>query len=261
MKRKTVTLAAIRPNRGVHAEYHAELNNLLRSVRNDVLALVKAGWEEPDVAEVKPIALDAAGNWLTRAIDALIPKWMKSLDDLADVMASKFVRSSARHYDNNLKRQLRKHGFTARLQMTEYTEQALRASIGENVGLIRSIPTEYLGDVSKYVWEAVSGGFDLGTLTDNLQHAYHISRNRAALIAVDQSNKATAVIEQARREELDIDEAIWQHSSAAKVPRKSHVAAHGKTFKVSKGMLIDGEYILPGMKIRCGCTSKSVIRF
>ena len=65
----------------------------------------------------------------------------------------------------------------------------------------------------------------------------------------------------ARRKELGIKRAIWRHSSAAKEPRQSHVKANGKMFDVDKGMLIDGEYILPGMKINCGCTSRAVIEF
>src|SRR5690606_7800420 len=104
-------------------------------------------------------------------------------------------------------------------------------------------------------------GFDLATLTDNLDHAYHIGRNRAKLIAIDQTQKVHAVMEQARRKELGIKRAVWRHSAAAKEPRKSHVAANGKEFDVDKGMLIDGEYILPGEKIRCGCTSRSLIEW
>jgi uncharacterized protein with gpF-like domain len=143
--------------------------------------------------------------------------------------------------------------------MTDTTREALQASMGMNVGLIRSIPSQYLAQVEKYVYEATSAGFDLATLTDNLQHTYHISRNRAKLIARDQANKANAVIEQARRKELGVKKGIWQHSSAAKEPRQSHVKAHGKEFDIDKGMYLDGKWVLPGEEINCGCTSRSII--
>lgn len=256
LKRKRLILRDIKPNQGIHARYRADLNGLLRSVRNDVLATVKAHWQKP-----APIAMDNDTDQLAQLIDALLAEWLVKLDTLAEPVARKFVGATRATYDRNLSGQLRKAGFTVNLQMTEYTLAATRASIGMNVGLIRSIPTEYLGDVSKYVWEAVSGGFDLATLTSNLDHAYHIGRNRCKLIARDQASKAMAVIEQARRMDLGIKRAIWRHSSAAKVPRPSHVAANGKEFDIEKGMLIDGEYIQAGEKIQCGCTSRSIIEW
>lgn len=251
MKRKPILLPDFKPNAGIHARYRAELNRLLRSVRNDVMELVKNHKHE--------IAMDAPT--LPQLIDDLMVFWLKRLTELPQKIAREFVASTASTYDKRFSAALRKHGFTVNLQLTDYTRAAMKAAVGENVGLIKSIPTEYLAQVSKYTWAAVEGGFDLSTLTDNLEHAYHIGRNRAKLIAIDQSNKVHSVMEQARRKELGIKKAIWRHSAAAKEPRKSHVAANGKMFDIDKGMLIDGEYILPGQKIRCGCTSRAVIEF
>lgn len=221
-----------------------------------MLALVEQ-YKTPDTG----IAQDGLSDMLAYAVDKLLSQWMSKLNALSEPMARKFVAGSFGHYDGNLSKQLRKSGFTVRLQMSKYTRDALKAATGENVGLIRSIPTQYLSDVSKYVWAATSGDFNLGVLTDNLEHAYHIGRNRAKLIARDQANKANAVIERARREELGIKKAIWMHSAAAKKPRPSHVKANGKEFDVSKGMYLDGKWVQAGEEINCGCTSRSVIEF
>lgn len=253
MIKRPVTLAAIRPNAGVQKRYRARLNALLRECRDEVMAEVE---RYKDVA-AQPVALDA--HPLAEAMTRLMIRWLTRLDDLGEEIALEFVKDSVKHYDGNLKRQLRKAGFTVKLQMTDQTREALQAATGINVGLIRSIPSQYLAQVEKYVYETTSAGFDLATLTDNLQHTYHINRNRAKLIARDQANKANAVIEQARRRELGITKAIWQHSSAAKQPRPSHVKANGKEFDVSKGMYLDGKWVLPGEEINCGCTSRSVI--
>lgn len=256
IKRRRALLPDFRPNAGVQAAYRSELNKLLRSARNEVMAEIADYWQKP-----QPVAMDNATDLLARVIDRLIGRWMTSLTELPQKIARRFVGQTAGSLDRNLSAALRKSGFTVDLQLTEYTRTAMRGAVGMNVGLIKSIPGEYLGDVQKYVWEAVEGGFDLKTLTDNLDHAYHIGRNRAKLIARDQANKVHGVMEQARRKELGIKKAIWRHSSAAKEPRKSHVEANGKEFDVEKGMLIDGEYILPGEKINCGCTSRSVIEW
>lgn len=263
--RKRVVLPDFRPNAGIRARYRAELNRLLRSARNEVLATVRDHWQKPDPtalpADLRPVAMDASSDALARLIDRVIAAWITRLGDLPQRLAREFVGGTFKAYNTNLKAALRKSGFTVNLQLTDYTRQAMRASVGMNVGLIKSIPGEYLTDVQKYVWEAVEGGFDLATLTDNLDHAYHIGRNRCKLIARDQSNKVHAAMEQARRQELGIKKAIWMHSAAAKEPRQSHVKANGKEFDVSKGMYLDGKWILPGQEINCGCTSKGIIEW
>lgn len=259
IKRKRTVLPDFRPNAGIQARYRAELNRLLRSCRNDVLALVRQHWEKPAPVEAVRIALDAPP--LAELIDALMVRWMTKLTDLPRKIAREFVGQTVFDYDRKMQGALRKAGFTVNLQLTDYTKQAMRGAVGVNVGLIKSIPMEYLVNVQKYVNEAVDAGFDLATLTNNLDHAYHIGRNRAKLIARDQSNKVHATMEQARRIELGITKAIWQHSAAAKEPRKSHVAANGKEFDVDKGLYLDGEWVLPGQAINCGCTSRAVIEW
>ncbi|WP_334109089.1 phage head morphogenesis protein [Methylobacillus sp.] len=251
LKKKPILLPDFKPSAGIRARYRAELNRLLRSVRNDVMELVKNHKHE--------IAMDAPT--LPQLIDDLMVFWLKRLTELPQVIAREFVTSTASAYDKRFSAALRQHGFTVNLQMTDYTRAAMKAAVGQNVGLIKSIPTEYLADVSKLVWSAVEGGFDLKTLTDNLDHAYHIGRNRCKLIALDQSRKVHAVMEQARRKELGVTRAIWRHSAAAKEPRKSHVAANGKIFDVDKGLYLDGKWVLPGQEIMCGCTSRAIIEF
>jgi uncharacterized protein with gpF-like domain len=256
IKRKRVVLADFRPNAGIRAAYHTELNRLLRSARNEVMQAVAHNWQAP-----QPVAMDAARDILGRVIDAIIAKWMTSLNDLPQKMARRFVGQTKSAYDRQLSAALKKEGFAVNLQMTDYTKTAVRASVGVNVGLIKSIPGEYLSEVQKTIWESVEGGFDLSTLVDNLDHAYHIGRNRCKLIARDQANKAMAAIEKARRQELGIVRAEWKHSAAAKEPRVSHVKANGKIFEVEKGMYLDGEWLQAGEAINCGCTSRGIIEW
>lgn len=106
---------------------------------------------------------------------------------------------------------------------------------------------------------SVTTGRDLAQLTTDLQKEFGITQRRAAFIARDQNNKATASMNRARQDELGIAEAIWVHSGGGKHPRPHHVAANGKRYNVKEGMLIDGEYIFPGEKPNCRCISKSVI--
>lgn len=254
IKRKPTLLPDFRPSAGVHAQYRAELNRMLREVRDEVQEAVRNNWHQS-----APIALDASP--LATLIDQIMIRWIQRLNELPQLLARKMVKSTLNSYDRRFDAALRKAGMTVNLQLTDTTRTAMRKAIGMNVGLIKSIPMVYLTDVQKYVNEAVDAGFDLATLTDNLDHAYHIGRNRAKLIARDQANKVHAVMEQARRQEIGIKKAIWRHSAAAKEPRQSHVKANGEEFDIDKGLLLDGEWVLPGQAVNCGCSSRAVIEW
>lgn len=254
-RKKPTTLPPIYPNLGIERWYKRELMKLIDEMQAEVKADIMANYK----AQSNAVAMDGFSDWLGHSMDYLLSKWTNKLNSLSDQIADLFVTKTVHNYDNQLKKHLRKAGFTVRLQMSPYTEEMLKAAMGENVGLIKSIGVQYLGKVEQSVWASVKGGFDLGTLSKELQQSYGVTKNRAELIARDQGAKANAVIEQARRKELGITKAIWKHSKSGRHPRKSHEDADGKVFDISEGLLIDGEKILPSMLVNCRCFSLSVI--
>lgn len=254
-KKQPTTLPAIHPNLGIQRWYKRELMKIINDMRKEINTTIMENYKQ----QSSMVAMDGFSDWLGHAIDYLMYKWNNSLNSLSDRVAEAFITKSVHNYDKQLKRHLRAAGFTVRLQLTPFAEEALKAAIGENVGLIKSIGVQYLGKVEQSVWASVKGGFDLKTLADELQHSYHITRNRAELIARDQAAKANSVIEMARRKELGITKAVWIHSGGGKEPRKSHVKANGTIYDIDKGCYIDGEYIQVGQKINCRCVSKAVI--
>lgn len=137
---------------------------------------------------------------------------------------------------------------------------ALEATVAENVSLIKSIGSQYLTAIEGHVMRSVTTGRDLAPLARRLELQYGVTRRRAALIARDQNNKATAVITRERQNELGI-KAIWLHSAGGKEPRPTHVANSGKVYDPKEGWFDPdvGEHIWPGTLINCRCVSKSVI--
>ena len=89
------------------------------------------------------------------------------------------------------------------------------------------------------------------------------SVRRASLIARDQTHKAHAIMEEARRAEVGITEAIWVHSHAGEVPRPEHLAwgREKKRYDIKKGMWseVDQEWVWPGTAINCRCSSMAII--
>lgn len=254
-KKKPTTLPPIHPNLGIERWYKKELMKVINEMRAEVNTLIMDNYK----VQSNTVAMDGFSDWLGHSIDYLMSKWTNKLNNLSETVAELFVTKSVHNYDKQLRKHLRKAGFTVRLQMSPYTEEMLKAAMGENVGLIKSIGTQYLGKVEQSVWASVKGGFDLSTLAKELSHSYDITENRAALIARDQGAKANAVIEMARRKELGITKAVWLHSGGGREPRQSHVKANGKEFEVDKGLKLDGVWLLPGQAINCRCVSRSVI--
>lgn len=260
--KKPVKLDPIRPNVGLEAAYRKKLQDLIAEMSRSVIYWTRAAWKKsPPLAR---IAQDDARHRapivdLRRTMERLGRHWQRRFDDLAPELAKVFVNGATAHTDAAFMASLKKSGFTVKFSPTQASMEGFQAVLSENVGLIKSIPAEYLQSVQGDVFRAVSSGYDLQKLTDTLQSRYGVTHKRAAFIARDQSSKAKAVIENVRRRELGITQAIWQHSGAGKEPRPSHVAANGKTFDLDKGMLLDGELLLPGVAINCRCTSRAVI--
>jgi len=89
-----------------------------------------------------------------------------------------------------------------------------------------------------------------------------VTRRRAEFIASDQNSKATSNLRRVREIELGLDEAIWIHSHAGKVPRPTHVANDGKKFSLKDGWLDPAinKRIWPGTEPRCRCSWRPLIK-
>lgn len=200
---------------------------------------------------------------LRRAMRRLTRRWTTRFNDIADDLASYFAQSVSQRSDAALKSALKKGGFTVEWTMTRAQRDVVNAVVNENVALIKSIPQQYLGKVEGIVMRSVQTGRDLGQLSKDLQEQLGVTKRRAAFIARDQSNKATASLTRARQLEIGIEEAVWVHSGGGRHPRKSHEKAGRDkvTFEVAKGWYDPDEkkYILPGELINCRCVSRAVV--
>lgn len=212
-----------------------------------------------------PPALAAAdaspSDEMKRRLRELTKYWLEKFEEAAPRIASLYMKNCFKQADSAFVQSLKKYDWTVKFKMTKGAKDALDAVINENIALIKSIPTQYLGQVEGVVMRSFSVGRDLETLTKDLKALYPKASHRAELIARDQCNKATSVINRARQMEIGITDAIWMHSGAGKHPRPDHVKANGKRYKIAEGCLISGEYIFPGEEINCRCSSRPILPF
>ena len=251
-------LRPVRPNAGVEAQFRKRLVKEIEDMGLSVRYWLEAAYK----AYPPRIAMDAIpANELRDAMAKLSRQWLYRFDELANWLADYFAEDIAERSDAALSHALRQAGFTVKFKITPAMRDILRATVHENVNLIRSIPQSYLTQVEGMTMRSVQTGRDLSSLSRDLQARLGVTKRRAALIARDQNNKATSAFQRVRQIELGVEEAIWMHSHAGKKPRPSHVRMNGKTYDVKQGMWdsAEGRYVFPGELINCRCTSRSVI--
>lgn len=262
---KTRIARGVHANAGTKARYQRRMISLIREMAASVEYWAKAQYRA-DPPELAQDALPAAE--MVKALKKLTERWEKRFDDMAPTVAASFLKNQFRGTDVAMREALKAAGWTVKFTMTPAVRDAFEASLAENVGLIKSIPAQYLQEVEGIVMRSFAAGRDLKTMATEIRGRYHVAANRAVLIARDQSNKASAVVTKARQTELGITRAKWLHSHAGKEPRPSHVRMNGKEYDVEKGMWDPdahgkgkGDWVYPGQLINCRCVGRSILPF
>lgn len=145
-----------------------------------------------------------------------------------------------------------------------------RKVFDENVYLISTIPREHLSDVMSAIVADFRGtGFpdDSKSLSGRIQQIGHITRDRARVIARDQTAKLNSALAQARQEDAGVTHYIWRTAEDIRVvgtpggryPKGNswhgnHFLLNGKIFAWNNPQE-DGH---PGEAIQCRCVALPV---
>lgn len=148
-------------------------------------------------------------------------------------------------------------------------------------GLIKSIPGAFLGEVARAVAANFTGQPlpEGRSLQEQIQHLGGVSKNRAKLIARDQTSKMTGLLNKTRQESIGIDLYIWRTSKDQRVVGNpggtypeggkihgNHYAMEGKLCKWGDPTVYSGDggktwrkrhgdmpHAHPGEEIQCRC--------
>lgn len=241
-------LPVVRGNAGIHAWYRHQLEKAVAEMHKSFVYWLTAEYKDVVLARD-----DSPASAMRAAMARLGRRWQKSFDGLAVSLSKRLADKTLLHSDSALASGMQHQGFTVKFTMSAPMRDAYQAVIGEQVGLIKSIASQHLTEVEGLVMRSVARGRDLGSLTAELKKRYGITQRRAAFIARDQSNKATSTLQAARQQDIGITEGVWRHSHGGRVPRASHLKADGTTFKLDKGLYLDGEWVMPGELPNCRC--------
>lgn len=258
------TLRPAFANAGIEAAYRRSMYLLIAEMHRSYVYWLKAQYRE---TPPRTLAEDAASpaEELERELKKLGRRWQKKFDEAAPRLAKHFARSVDKQSKSHLRTILREGGWSVKMQpFSPELQDVMNATVAENVGLIKSISSQYHTQVQGLVMRSVTEGRRLDELTKELQKRYGVTRRRAELIALDQNNKATSVINRERQLKVGIQKGVWMHSHAGKEPRRTHLANDGKEFDLQEGWFDPDpkvrKKIWPGQLIRCRCTWKPVVK-
>ena len=153
--------------------------------------------------------------------------------------------------------------------MSQKERQTFAAIVAENVSLIKSIARESLTQVEGVVLRSIEDGHDLETLTERLHKQFGVSERRAAMIARDQTNKATNNLSRQRLLSYGVTKGVWMHTSAGKTYRETHELDHthggmnGQEYDIREGCFDPNpnvsRNIQPGELVNCRCVCRPLI--
>jgi hypothetical protein len=148
--------------------------------------------------------------------------------------------------------------------------ETVKADLRQNIKLVAEVGVDDVDMIYGAALHSILSGGDLHTLFRVLMTIDGMGERRAEDLSRSLNNKASALIQAERYEQLGIKYAIWRYSGApcgSQDPRDvagaeqdtSHKAADGKPYLTSKGMLLNGRWTWPGREDGCKCFSTPIL--
>jgi SPP1 gp7 family putative phage head morphogenesis protein len=202
----------------------------------------------------------------TRITNALMAKFGSLFDLRAKPMAKKFAKQADRASSAAVHSSIKELSGGLSLgtrKLDPDTREILKATIEENVGLIKSIPQKYLGDVQGAVMRSITSKNGMNDLIPQLQKYKGITYRRARFIAADQTRKANSALSNGRLQKLGVEKFEWIHTSSPH-PRHLHEKLDGQIFRFDNPPIIQKDPEIRGLPAQlpgCRCRALPIFEF
>ena len=260
------TLKPIFPPAGIEKEYEKRLKRAVREMEKSVVYWLSAKYK----ANESKIIGDSATSNMIKELRRLMAQWKRNFRELCETLPRWFAAKVRNYVAGNLIQQtkpLKDAGLGFNLQfkyMSQKERQVFQAIVNENVNLIKSIASESLTQVEGIVLRGITSGNDLATVTEQLHHQFGVTERRAAMIARDQTNKATNNLSRQRLLDYGVTKGIWMHTASGKTYRETHENdMDGQEYDIREGCFDPDEKvnrnIQPAELVNCYCVCRPVI--
>ncbi len=260
------------PNLGTATQYQKKMMRLLDAMAKETEREINKLLKMPEVKVIS--GQDASVSSALRIImNKLDRKYDRIFRESSKTMADNFAKQVDGQSELSLKMSLKQLSGGLTIKTDTYTaamRETLAASIQENVGLIKSVPVDYLGSVRagvlRSIQSAESGGLAglKEQIHDLLSEKYKKQKNRAKNISTDQTRKLYNQINADRIKSAGVNEFEWRHAGGSQKPRQEHIRLNGTIHSFDDLPVINsktGRTGIPGDEINCKCYMVPVLRF
>lgn len=278
------------PNKGIEKELIKRVRAIRRKIIRSAIAELKKGYESKVAAAAKAKdkakASDAAVATAADA-DPTAPATKKEVElasDLARVMiqAGFLAKSVSRWYTRQLLRTIpkaqwramRRAGVSTAFMRKRWSKPYIKGQyiapstydkipdfVKWSTELITKMCHSSCIKVQNEFAKAIEQGYDYGRLNQTLLGLENMDVDRAALVALDQSNKLNQFIQHENCKAIGVEYGIWVHMPGKYTHRHSHKEMDGKRYKLDEGMY-DPEVdrnVFPAELPYCRCTFRAVL--
>lgn len=255
------------PPAGVGVRYVKDLGALTAQMTAQVSREVLRMYQGEAAATFFAQDAKSVGSEARILVNSLQARFQDLFNKKAKILADRMVRGADKASASSLHTSLEKLSGGMSLKtnlMTPALSNVYKATVAENVGLIKSIAGEYLEKVQGAVMRSITTGNGLQDLVPALQQYEGQTHRRARNIALDQTRKAYNSINKGRMQAVGIQRFKWHHSGGGAHPREDHIAMDGNVYSFDDLPVIDqrtGERGIPGQAVNCRCTMSPVFVF
>ena len=235
-------------------------NKMIKEFEREVIRLFKK--ESPSYFAQDASISSQVRILLNKLEDKFYSMFKLEGNNIANYMTNSVNRHSKAQMQNSLSKL--SGGLSINVKdLSAETKETLKASTSQAASYIRSIQAEYLDQAAGFTYRSITQGEGLKDLIPQLQALSGKTRRNARLLALDQTRKTNATLDEARMKQNGITKFRWNHSSAGKTQRKTHVEFDGQIYSLD-----DPPYdrdakqnVMPAQLPYCRCFKTPVIEF
>lgn len=205
--------------------YFADVRERLIPALPEIVASFK------QARRVDDIKLDQTyGEIITRSIrDVKIGIALQIPESLLRVRTEDQANASSRFQRRQFDRQIKTVLGINPIISEPFLEPMVQSFVERNAALIKDIPDQSIARVETKLRTGIEAGESLATLTATVKNELRIAKNRAKLIARDQTNKFLGNLNELRQTSLGVTHYFWSDSRDERV-RPTHRVRNGKRF-------------------------------
>ena len=206
-----------------------EYKRALRGIVDDMLKDVARGLVSSYRKNKQAFALDSAFDNIDEKLKELEKKYRRIFEIRGEAAAKKIIMRQLRYSRSKFKKVMEKL-MPKEAEIPSITgsviprdvEEVIKASIMENVSLIKSIHQKYFEQITGSVARSMQAGGSIKQLRDEILKYNGMTRRRADIIAYDQTRKTYQAINLRNMKNAGIKKAMWVHSGGGQTVREYH---------------------------------------